>query len=220
MTAALVLPLKAFASAKQRLAGLFTAAERAALARAMAEDALERLVTLNLPLLVVCADPSAAALSASYGGQVVAETGPGQSAAVQAGLQACLQAGHPVAATVALDIPGLDPREVRALVEAHAAPGVAAVTDRHGIGTNALRLQPPDAIAVHFGPDSLARHQAAAVLSGWSFEVLSLPSLAIDLDEAEDVAAFLRAPVRGRTLTLLQELDGAERLRRRASLAG
>ena len=35
---------------------------------------------------------------------------------------------------------------------------VTIVPDRHGTGTNALLLSPPDAIAPAFGPDSCARH--------------------------------------------------------------
>ncbi len=220
MNIPLVLPLKGFTTAKQRLAGLFTAAERAALARAMASDVLERLATLQVPMLVVSADGEAQSLARSYGADVIADGTAGQSAAVQLGLQACQRAGQEAAATVALDLPGLDAREVRALLEGDPAPGVAAVSDRHGRGTNALRLRPPDAIPLHFGPDSLREHRREAAARACGFEIMPLASLTVDLDEPEDVAAFLRAPLAGRTLSLLQELDTAGRLRRRASLAG
>ena len=216
----LVCPLKEFALAKQRLAGLFTASERAALARALATDGLERLATVGAPLLVVCADGDARVRATTMGVPVLETSAQGQSGAVRAGLEAAISAGHRAAATVALDIPGLDPLEVRALLEADEAPGVAAVSDRHGRGTNALRLSPPDAIALHFGPDSLEQHRREAAARGCGFEVLPLPSLALDLDTPDDVAAFLGSPVAGSTLRLLEELDAAERLRRRASLAG
>ena len=58
------------------------------------------------------------------------------------------------------DCPALDPGEVSALL-AHTAP-VVIVPDRHGTGTNALLLAPPDAIAPSFGPGSFARHAALA----------------------------------------------------------
>lgn len=220
MTLLLVCPLKEFALAKQRLAGLFTASERAALARALASDALGQLTMVGVPLLVVCADAEARALATTLGAPVLLSGAQGQSGAVRAGVEAALNAGYRAAATVALDIPGLDPVEVRALLEAGEAPGVAAVADRHGRGTNALRLSPPDAISLHFGPDSLNRHREDAAARGCGFEVLTLPSLALDLDEPDDVAVFLSNPVAGCTLTLLEELDASERLRRRSSLAG
>jgi len=216
----LVLPLKGFATAKQRLAGLFTATERAALARAMASDVLERLAAQEVPMLVVSGDGEAQRLARSYGADVLAEDMAGQSAAVELGLRALQRAGRQAVATVALDLPGLDAREVRVLLEGDPAPGVVAVADRHGRGTNALRLKPPDAIPLRFGPDSLREHQREAAARACGFEILPLASLAVDLDEPEDVAAFLRRPVRGKTLFLLLELDAAERLRRRSSLAG
>ena len=40
------------------------------------------------------------------------------------------------------------------------------VPDRHGTGTNALLLSPPDVIAPAFGPDSRARHVAIAERAG------------------------------------------------------
>jgi 2-phospho-L-lactate guanylyltransferase len=212
--------LKGFTAAKQRLAGLLIARERAALAEAMAADILERLLELDTPLVVVTADATAEKFALRYGAQAVFEGAPGQTAAVEAGLRVCQLAGHASAATVSLDLPCLDAREVRALLEGDDAPGVAAVSDRHGTGTNALRLRPPDAISLHFGPDSLAWHRREAGARGCGFEVLPLPSLFLDLDEPDDVAAFLGAPVPGRTLSLLQELDAVDRLRRRASLAG
>lgn len=220
MRVPLVLPLKGFTVAKQRLAGLLVAQERAALAEAMATDVLERLIELDTPLIVVAGDATAEKFALRYGARAVFESASGQTAAVETGLRVCQQDGHTGAATVSLDLPRLDAREVRALLEGDDAPGVAAVSDRHGTGTNALRLRPPDAIALHFGPDSLAWHRREAGARGCGFEVLPLPSLSLDLDEPDDVAVFLGAPVPGRTLSLLQEVDAAARLRRRASLAG
>ena len=65
------------------------------------------------------------------------------------------------------DCPALDPREVDELVAgALSAPDVVIVPDRHGTGTNALLLAPPDAIAPSFGPGSRERHEEAAAEAG------------------------------------------------------
>jgi len=64
------------------------------------------------------------------------------------------------------------------------------VGDRHGTGTNALVLSPPDAIKPSFGPDSLARHTAAAEAAGLPHRVEDVPSLAHDVDTPEDLAAL------------------------------
>ena len=70
---------------------------------------------------------------------------------------------------------------------------VAIVPDRHGTGTNALALAPPDAIEPSFGEGSCARHVAAAREAGVPFGVEELPSLALDLDTPADVVALTMA---------------------------
>ena len=73
--------------------------------------------------------------------------------------------------------------------------------DRHGTGTNALLLAPPDAIVPAFGPGSFDRHVAAARAAGVAAHVERLPSLALDVDTAGDLAALraaLEQPARRR----------------------
>jgi 2-phospho-L-lactate guanylyltransferase len=69
---------------------------------------------------------------------------------------------------------------------------VAIVPDRHGTGTNALALAPPDAIRPAFGEGSCARHLAAAREAGGPYAVEELSSLALDLDTPADVVALTR----------------------------
>ena len=59
-----------------------------------------------------------------------------------------------------------------------------------GIITNGLLLTPPDAIRPSFGPGSAARHRtlARAAKASWRFE--RLPSLLLDIDTGEDLAAL------------------------------
>ena len=68
-------------------------------------------------------------------------------------------------------------------------PQVAVVPDRHGTGTNALLLAPPDAIAPAFGEGSRARHEGLARAGGLVARVEPLASLAPDVDTADDLAA-------------------------------
>ena len=64
---------------------------------------------------------------------------------------------------------------------------VGIVPDRHGTGTNALALSPPDAIVPAFGEGSCARHVALAREAGIPFGVEELASLGLDLDTPADV---------------------------------
>jgi len=63
---------------------------------------------------------------------------------------------------------------------------VVVVPDRHGRGTNALLLSPPDAIGPAFGVNSrIAHEEAARAVDALSLEVGG--PLALDLDLPEDL---------------------------------
>ena len=63
---------------------------------------------------------------------------------------------------------------------------VALVPDRHGTGTNALLVAPPNAIPFLFGEGSRAAHAAAAESAGASYLELDGP-LTFDVDTPEDL---------------------------------
>ena len=63
---------------------------------------------------------------------------------------------------------------------------MALVADRHGRGTNALLVSPPDAIAVAFGSGSRAAHLAAAEAAGATSVELDGP-LGLDVDTPDDL---------------------------------
>jgi 2-phospho-L-lactate guanylyltransferase len=65
---------------------------------------------------------------------------------------------------------------------------VLIVPDRHGTGTNALVLAPPDIFLPAFGPDSCARHVSRARAAGISFALEEIESMGIDLDTPEDMS--------------------------------
>jgi 2-phospho-L-lactate guanylyltransferase len=70
---------------------------------------------------------------------------------------------------------------------------VVIVPDRHGTGTNALLLRPPDAIVPSFGDGSFARHVAGAEAASGPPRVAELPSLVLDVDTPGDLAALREA---------------------------
>jgi len=197
-----ILPVKTFGRAKQRLGRAFS--NRPALAAAMVADVLETLASLPAldEVIVVTAEPDAAELARRAGARVVDDpVEAGQSAAVLLGIAAA------VADRVLLvpgDCPSLDAGELTALL-AHTEP-VVIVPDRHGQGTNALLLTPPDVMAPAFGEGSFARHGALARAAGCEPRVVEIPSLGLDVDTPEDLAALRRAPGIGpRTRALLEQ---------------
>jgi len=63
---------------------------------------------------------------------------------------------------------------------------VVLVTDRHGRGTNALVLRPPDVIPFAFGGDSRVAHAALAAAAGATYVEVPGP-LRLDLDTPDDL---------------------------------
>jgi 2-phospho-L-lactate guanylyltransferase len=119
----------------------------------------------------------------------------GQSAAAARGVAAARERGAERVLLVPGDCPALDPDEVARLL---ARPeGAVIVPDRHGTGTNALLLAPPDVFAPAFGPGSFARHAARARAAGAAVKVCELRSLGLDVDTPGDLAA-LRAALAAR----------------------
>jgi len=69
---------------------------------------------------------------------------------------------------------------------------------------------PHDAIPSRFGPASAAAHRECALAARVPYRELALPSLAVDLDRAEDVEELLRgAQGAARTRRALHELGWA-----------
>jgi 2-phospho-L-lactate guanylyltransferase len=190
-----VIPVKPLALALGRLAGALPAPARRALQAAMLQDVLAACAGAPAlaPLLVVTADPAAAALARAGGAQVVADHAPprGMNAAVVRGLAAAEAAGAGAALVLTADLPLAAAADLEAL--AAAAPPGPAVTiapSRDGTGTNAMLLRPLWALRPQLGPGSLARHSAAAAAAGLALVRVERPRLALDLDTPADLAAF------------------------------
>jgi 2-phospho-L-lactate guanylyltransferase len=205
LKATAVLPVKRFGAAKQRLAAGIDGEQRRALAAAMVADVLEAIGEARAigRAIVVSGDPVAQELAAEAGAEVVPD--PSDSGHVEAALAGIARAEADGADCVVLlpgDCPLLDPRELDRLLTGLPERYVGIVPDRHGTGTNALVLCPPDAIVPAFGEGSCARHVAAARAAGIAFGVEELASLGLDLDTPADVVALARElearPSRGR----------------------
>jgi 2-phospho-L-lactate guanylyltransferase len=184
-----ILPVKGFGAAKQRLAESLGAGSRLALAQAMFADVLataRHAPGLDL-IAVVTSDRVAESAAAGSRVLVLREDGDnGHSAAAMIGIRRALADGYDRVLLIPGDTPLVQPAELAALLAG--ATGVVIVPDRHGTGTNALVLSPPDAIEPSFGPGSLERHVAAAEAAGIPHRVEEIPGLALDVDTPGDLA--------------------------------
>src|SRR5215208_4379288 len=191
-----VLPVKSFDRAKQRLHAAVAGPDRAGLAAAMLGDVLAalRAVAGLAELIVVTAEPAAAGAARAAGARVVDDpVEAGQSDAAARGVRAALEHGAQRALLVPGDCPVLDPDEVARLLDGFPGTGLVIVPDRHGSGTNALLVAPPDALDPSFGPGSFARHAALGAAAGIAVRVAQAPSLELDVDTPGDLAALRAA---------------------------
>jgi 2-phospho-L-lactate/phosphoenolpyruvate guanylyltransferase len=186
-----ILPVKRFERAKQRLGGTLSDGSRWALAEAMVTDvlvALRRSKAVDHVLVVTC-EPRAESLAIGWGADVIDDPQErSHSNAATLGIRAAVERGATRVLLVPGDCPSLDPHEVDELLSD--GPGVRVVPDRHGTGTNALVLDPPEAIAPGFGPGSCERHVDRAREEGVHWEIHHTPSLTLDVDTGEDLEAL------------------------------
>jgi 2-phospho-L-lactate/phosphoenolpyruvate guanylyltransferase len=205
-----VLPVKDTAQAKQRLAGMLSAEQRRALALAMAEDVLQTLAAAAglAGILVVTADPAAAALAARYGARITGDGArAGHTAAVAAAADELAAEDFDMLALPG-DIPLIAPADVARLLAAHPAPpAFTIVPARDQMGSNAVLCSPAAAVPLRFGDDSFFPHLHAARARGIEPVVMRLPRIALDIDTPEDLALFRTAPSRTRARTLLDRWD-------------
>lgn len=186
-----VLPMKSTLDAKSRLEDGESTSLRAALAEAMFTDVLTGLGRCRgiAAVIVVTGDERIARTAQAHGATVHDDSdAENHSEAALIGAVAAANAGARGVLMVPGDCPLLDPAEIDALLEAQTArPSVVVVPDRHGEGTNALLISPPDAFSPSFGPGSRQRHLSLAEAAGVSASIGELPSLGLDVDTPEDL---------------------------------
>lgn len=191
-----VLPVKRFDAAKQRLSLGLDDQSRRELIAAMLHDVLESVGAARMieHTIVVSGEPEAQRLALEAGAEAAPDPDDaGHPEAALLGIDAARTRGATCVVLVPGDCPLLDPRDLDRLLTGVPDPYVAVVPDRHGTGTNALLLSPPDAIRPAFGEGSCERHIEAARTAGVPHGVEPLDSLALDLDTPADLIALTRA---------------------------
>jgi 2-phospho-L-lactate guanylyltransferase len=188
-----ILPVKSFETAKQRLSEALNTVTRRVLVEAMYTDVLRALghAETVAGVIVVTGDNGAQRIAEGYGAEVITDQHQGHNHAAGLGVSRAIARGAQRVLLVPGDCPLLDPVEIDTLVNRRApSRSVLVVPDRHGSGTNALLISPPDAFTPAFGPGSRERHEQSAQAAGLSCDTVPVASLALDLDTPEDLEAL------------------------------
>ncbi len=183
--------VKDFDSAKERLRPALGAKSRRALARTNARLAVNAAAAGD-HVLVVTGSDEVADMAVSWGADILLEPREeGQNVAARRGIDRAKTSGADSVLLLSSDLPLVTEAAVREMLIAaarHPAPIVVAAPATGRGGTNALYLRPPDAIDLHFGDKSLAQFRADAQAHGVKFAVFHSDAMALDLDEPSDLA--------------------------------
>ncbi|MEA2611352.1 MAG: 2-phospho-L-lactate/phosphoenolpyruvate guanylyltransferase [Chloroflexota bacterium] len=193
MRVAAIIPVGTLEGAKTRLGGSLDAEERLDLV----EDLLERTVEAALAadglddVLVISPDRDVLARAAGVGARTLRQRSRGLNKGLAEARADVVAGGAEALLVLPIDLPFVTAQAVGAVVERltdtdPAGSRVVLVTDRHGTGTNALGLRPPDVIDFAFGPTSRARHRAATEAAGASYLEVG-GRLTVDLDTPDDL---------------------------------
>ena len=178
-----VVPIKRFANAKTRLAGVLSARERELLARSMAERVIA--AAAGMPLIVVTDDDEVARWAAAHGASVLRDSnGGGLNGAVRSGVEAARSANAERVIVIHADIPLATSLARFASVPSHHA---VLVPDARYDGTNVLSIPTDSDLEFAYGPGSFARHHRALLRSGFNVVVAPDRHLAADVDHPSDL---------------------------------
>ena len=187
---AAIIPVGTLARAKSRLGETLDAEERQDLVdRLLARTVIAALAVDGLDdVLVVSPDREVLARAAGLGARTLRQRSRGLNAGLREAREGVVAGGATALLVLPIDLPFVSADAIRTVTDAAATlpyPAVVLVPDRHGTGTNALTLSPPDAIEFAFGRGSRAAHRAAAEAVGASYREVDGP-LTFDLDTPDD----------------------------------
>jgi len=187
-----LVPVGALEGAKSRLGGALDAEERRDLAVRLLRQTLG--ATAATPgiaeTIVITPDDEVRAIALEEGARPIRQRSQGLNRGLREARAEAIAAGADAILVVPIDLPLVDAEALSAILAPLAAPArpvVVIVPDRHGRGTNALLVAPPDAIEFGFGGDSRAAHAECAVDAGARLVELDGGPLALDLDTPEDL---------------------------------
>jgi len=217
-----IIPVGTLDGAKSRLGAVLDAEERLELTLRLARRTITAAVaTPGIDeTIVVTPDDAIRSLADQLGARPLRQRDAGLNRGIDVARDEAGASGADAVIVLPIDLPDVTSDAISRVIaelDDPYRPLVAIVPDRHGRGTNALLIAPPDAIGVCFGGDSRRAHVTAARAVGARLVELGGP-LALDIDTPDDL---LLAEARLREMDAAAESDGdAEAATEAAALLG
>lgn len=206
----ILIPVKNLATAKQRLASLLSQPVRTELAQTMLLDVLEVLAAWrNRPeVSLVTSDPFALDLADGFDFEVITDNANrSETDAIEMATRLCEVRGIDSTLVIPADIPLIQTSELNKILENAPEQGSVLAPAADGRGTNAAFRRPAGLFPLRFGNDSFQPHLAAARATGRPCTVLSLPGIALDVDNPADLRQLAEAPGETRSQRFARQWD-------------
>jgi 2-phospho-L-lactate guanylyltransferase len=187
-----LIPVKSLAAGKSRLSSTLDPERRMQLTR----ESLRRVVHVlqNTPgiaeIVVISVDEAVAEWAKRWHVTFLREEKRGLNEALA---QARQHVSHaPAVLVLHSDLAAVSVNDIESMVALCDAGErcVVIAPDRHGHGTNALLLKPPQVINFAFGPGSAQRHIAQAEAQGITPTLYHSESISLDLDSPDDLELY------------------------------
>jgi len=175
-----LIPLKGFGVAKERLAPALDADTRARLARQMADIVVD--AAAPLPVAIVTDDAEVARWADSRRARLLWRPSRGLNDAVQSSVSRLAVEGVDRIVVAHGDLP-----RARGLADIADFDGITLVPDRHEDGTNVLCIPASSAFRFAYGPGSFGLHCAEAARIGLPTRIQRDAALGWDIDHPDDL---------------------------------
>ncbi|HXZ31510.1 MAG TPA: 2-phospho-L-lactate guanylyltransferase [Terriglobales bacterium] len=206
----ILIPVKNLATAKQRLASVLSQPVRTELAQAMLLDVLEAVAEWanRPPVSLVTSDPFAVETARQFDFEIIADdNNRSETDAIETATTFCESRGVNHTLVIPADIPLIEAGELETIAIDAPERGSLLVPAGDGRGTNAAFRRPAGLFPLRFGNDSFKPHLAAAHATGLPCAVLSLPGIALDIDNPGDLRQLAEARGETRSQRLARQWD-------------
>lgn len=193
----ILIPVKNLANAKQRLASVLEQRSRTELAEAMLCDVLQAVAKMAVAadVTLVTSDHYALSAAQEFGFQVIADAGSrSETEAIEIATLVCVSRGVLSTLVIPTDIPLIEPTELQEIFRVAPDEGSVLVPAADGRGTNAVFRSPANLFPLRFSNDSFKPHLVAAQATGKRCMLLSLPGIAMDIDNPADLQELAARP--------------------------
>jgi len=203
-----IVPVKRLSEAKSSLSAVLAPQQRRRLVLSMLADvlgAVHQAPSIS-NAIVVSPDERVLNFARLHGAEGVAEPDLGLNEALKLAIRHTISKGVDSVLILPADLPLLKSADVENLIAMASAPKDAVIVPSKAKGTNALFLRPPSLINLRFGGESFPLHVKEASQAGVRPRVYRSTTVALDIDEPEDLLSVETLGLGTRTYEFLHSL--------------